>query len=47
MHKLFPDGKPHRDKITNKVLKPTEWYISYQPEPLIQASINKQKKLNI
>lgn len=25
MGKLFPDGKPHYDPVTNKVLKPANW----------------------
>ncbi|MGB4823718.1 MAG: haloacid dehalogenase [Leuconostoc mesenteroides] len=44
MHKLFPDGKPHRDKITKKVLKPAAWYTTYQPEPIINAVIDQQKE---
>lgn len=44
MHKLFPDGQPHRDPITNKVLKPQEWEAKYKPEPKISADIEQQVK---
>lgn len=43
MHKLFPDGKPHYDPITNKVLKPADWQEKYAPEPLIKTELEKQK----
>lgn len=49
MGKLFPDGQPHRDAITNKVLKPSDWEANYAPEPKIKAAIlaqNPAAKLN-
>lgn len=42
MHKLFPDGLPHRDIKTNKVLKPENWFKDYQPEPQIKKIIDHQ-----
>jgi predicted HAD superfamily Cof-like phosphohydrolase len=42
MHKLFPDGKAHRDPVTGKVLKPDTWAAKYKPEPLIAAEIARQ-----
>ncbi|WP_165003897.1 MULTISPECIES: HAD family hydrolase [unclassified Enterococcus] len=42
MGKLFPDGKPHYDPVTNKVLKPDNWQEDYAPEPLIAAEIQRQ-----
>lgn len=44
MGKLFPDGKPHYDKITGKVLKPDNWEKDYAPEGKIRAEINRQQK---
>ncbi|GMA69894.1 haloacid dehalogenase [Leuconostoc litchii] len=44
MHKLFPDGTAHRDKLTNKVLKPDNWFENYQPEPKIKNTIDEQLK---
>lgn len=41
MNKLFPDGKPHYDKITGKVLKPEDWE---GPENKILQEIDKQRK---
>lgn len=43
MGKLFPDGKPHYDKITNKVLKPADWETEWAPEPKIKKLLEKQK----
>nr|WP_256924616.1 HAD family hydrolase [Enterococcus faecium] len=42
MGKLFPDGKPHYDPVTNKVLKPENWQMEYAPEPKIAAEIQRQ-----
>lgn len=44
MGKLFPDGKPHYDKITGKVLKPDNWEKDYAPEPKIREELRNQKK---
>ncbi|MDT2759604.1 HAD family hydrolase [Enterococcus xiangfangensis] len=43
MGKLFPDGKPHYHPVTNKVMKPEEWYEKYAPEPLIKKELDRQK----
>lgn len=42
MGKLFPDGQPHYDPVTNKVLKPEHWEADYAPEAKIKAEINRQ-----
>lgn len=42
MSKLFPDGKPHLDPVTLKVLKPDNWEKDYKPEPKIALEIEKQ-----
>ena len=42
MGKLFPDGKPHYDPVTNKVLKPENWQMEYAPESKIAAEIQRQ-----
>lgn len=44
--KLFPDGKPHYDPVTNKVLKPDTWARQFAPEPKIAAELKRQKKLS-
>lgn len=43
MGKLFPDGKPHYDEITNKVLKPANWEAEWAPEPKIKELLERQK----
>ncbi|BCA85077.1 haloacid dehalogenase [Enterococcus saigonensis] len=45
MSKLFPDGKPHYDPLTNKVLKPASWQEKYAPEKKIKAELNRQKNV--
>ena len=45
MQKLFPDGLPHYDEITHKVMKPENWSELYAPENKIAAEIERQKKL--
>lgn len=40
--KLFPDGKPHYDPVTHKVLKPADWAQRYAPEPKILAELKRQ-----
>lgn len=42
MGKLFPDGKPHYDAITNKVLKPENWEQDFAPEMKIKAELARQ-----
>lgn len=44
MGKLFPDGKPHYDPNTNKVLKPADWEKNYAPEKKILHELELQKK---
>ena len=44
MGKLFPDGKPHYDPETNKVLKPDNWEKNYAPEEKILNELELQKK---
>ena len=44
MGKLFPDGQPHYDPVTHKVLKPLNWAQDYAPEEKIKAEIKRQKK---
>lgn len=43
MGKLFPDGQPHYDEITHKVLKPKDWVEKYAPEGKIREELEKQK----
>lgn len=43
--KLFPDGKPHYDPVTHKVLKPADWAKNYAPEPQILAELKRQSTL--
>lgn len=42
MGKLFPDGQPHYDPITKKVLKPDQWERDFSPEAKIRAELNRQ-----
>ena len=42
MRKLFPDGQPHYDPETHKVMKPSDWEERYAPEPRIKAEIKRQ-----
>lgn len=44
MAKLFPDGKPHYDKITGKVLKPEGWEEHYAPENKLKKAIQEQRE---
>lgn len=46
MGKLFPDGQPHYDPVTKKVLKPPHWEIEYSPEVKIRAELDRQIKEN-
>ena len=41
MSKLWPDGKPHLNPETGKVIKPPTFV---RPEPLLQAEIERQSK---
>ncbi|MHC5268261.1 pyrophosphohydrolase domain-containing protein [Enterococcus sp. LJL98] len=42
MGKLFPDGRPHYDPVTNKVLKPPHWEKEYAPERKIRQALDQQ-----
>lgn len=44
MQKCFPNGKPHYDKETGKVLKPADWEEKYAPERHIKLEIESQRK---
>jgi predicted HAD superfamily Cof-like phosphohydrolase len=44
MGKLFPDGRPHYDPVTNKVLKPANWQADFAPEQAIKKELERQKK---
>ncbi|MDN6639601.1 MAG: HAD family hydrolase [Tetragenococcus sp.] len=44
MGKLFPDGKPHYDAKTNKVLKPDNWERDFAPEAKIKEELLRQMK---
>lgn len=44
MHKRFPDGSIRRDPVTNKILKPKEWYEHFAPEHRLEEEIQKQVK---
>ena len=41
MSKIWPDGKPHLNLETGKVIKPPTFI---RPEPLLQAEIERQMK---
>lgn len=42
MGKLFPDGQPHYDPETHKVLKPENWEADFAPEEKIKAELHRQ-----
>lgn len=42
MGKLFPDGQPHYDPVTKKVLKPTNWERDFSPEAKIRVELDRQ-----
>ncbi|MTD38412.1 HAD family hydrolase [Erwinia sp. CPCC 100877] len=44
MGKLFPDGQPHYDPVTHKVLKPDNWEADFAPEPKIKTELERQQK---
>lgn len=44
MGKIFPDGKPHFDPVTHKILKPADWEEKYAPEPAIKAELERQQQ---
>lgn len=42
MGKLFPDGQPHYDPVSNKVMKPADWEEKHAPEGKLLAELEKQ-----
>jgi len=44
MKKLFPDGKPHYDPVTNKVMKPKNWEQEAAPEKKIKSELVRQRR---
>lgn len=45
MAKRFPDGEPHYDPVTNKVLKPENWARDFAPEEKLAAEIARQHQV--
>ena len=42
MGKIFPDGHPHFDPETHKVLKPADWAEKFAPEKKIKKELDRQ-----
>lgn len=42
MGKIFPDGKPHFDPVTHKILKPDGWEKEFAPEPHLKRELDRQ-----
>jgi predicted HAD superfamily Cof-like phosphohydrolase len=47
MAKIFPDGHPHFDSVTGKLLKPDNWHDKYSPENDIKKELNRQTRVSI
>ena len=45
MGKIFPDGQPHFDPETHKILKPDDWEEKYAPEGKIERELERQKRI--
>ena len=45
MGKIFPDGRPHFDPVTHKVLKPEDWEEKFAPEGKIKKELERQKRV--
>lgn len=45
MGKIFPDGRPHFDPVTHKVLKPDDWAEKFAPEGRIKKELERQKRV--
>ncbi|MDR0298429.1 MAG: Cof-type HAD-IIB family hydrolase [Streptococcaceae bacterium] len=45
MAKIFPDGQPHFDSVTGKVLKPDDWEHKFAPEAKITAELARQTRV--
>lgn len=44
MGKIFPDGKPHFDPLTQKILKPADWEERFAPEEKIRLELERQQQ---
>ena len=42
MGKIFPDGQPHFDPETHKIMKPDNWETDFAPEAKIEAELERQ-----
>lgn len=47
MGKVFPDGSPHYDEHTGKVLKPENWEEDYAPEGKLHRELIRQKNKRV
>ncbi|GFH43472.1 haloacid dehalogenase [Lactococcus hodotermopsidis] len=47
MGKIFPDGKPHFDSETHKILKPDNWAHDFAPEKKIDKELQRQIRVAI
>ncbi|MBB5888774.1 Cof-type HAD-IIB family hydrolase [Lactovum miscens] len=45
MAKIFPDGKPHFDPNSGKLLKPDNWKVKYSPEQDIKRELDRQTRV--
>lgn len=45
MGKIFPDGHPHFDPVTHKILKPQDWEEKFAPESRIKRELDRQKRV--
>jgi predicted HAD superfamily Cof-like phosphohydrolase/hydroxymethylpyrimidine pyrophosphatase-like HAD family hydrolase len=45
MGKIFPDGQPHFDPVTHKILKPADWEEKFAPEGKIKRELDRQKRV--
>lgn len=45
MGKIFPDGAPHFDVETHKVLKPADWEENFAPERKIRKELDRQTRV--
>ena len=45
MGKIFPDGHPHFDPVTHKILKPQDWEEKFAPEAKIKKELDRQKRV--
>jgi len=45
MAKVFPDGQPHYDSVTGKLLKPADWEEKHEPKQAISRELDRQKRI--